>query len=57
MKKEEGEAHFNIEAEDEIIGLNNKVGQIRHIDDVDHASTVHAAHLMWKKEVKLRLSD
>jgi hypothetical protein len=46
MKKEEGEAHFNIEAEDEIIGLNNKVGQIRHIDDIGYATTVHAAHLM-----------
>lgn len=45
MKKDAELAFYNIEAEDEILGLNNKVGEIAKVEDREaHQVAGHDEH-------------
>jgi len=45
MKKDPELAFYNVQAEDEIYGLNNKVGQIGHVEDLEAMKSTHVDHL------------
>jgi len=45
MKKDPELAFYNVQAEGEIHGLNNKVGEMQHVDDLEEQKSVHIDHV------------